>query len=103
MENCAEHTWVTGELLGVPTAICVVYFSAHKARGEANSQLVECICEDTKRMAKDTKLLIVGNFNGHLSELDGYTDASSEHLRRLAERLDVQIANQGLRCHGQYT
>ncbi|KAH7975017.1 hypothetical protein HPB49_022834 [Dermacentor silvarum] len=103
MGNCTEHKWITGELLRVPTAICVGYFSVHNVHSEVNSQLVECLCGDIRRMANGKELLIVGDFNGHLSELDGYTDAKGDHLRHLAARLEVQIANLGPRCHGQYT
>lgn len=53
-------------------------------------------------MVNGKELLIVGE-NGHLSELDRYTDTNGNHLRHLPECLDVQIANLGPRCHGQYT
>ncbi|KAH6940976.1 hypothetical protein HPB50_011540 [Hyalomma asiaticum] len=72
-------------------------------RLEANEALIECVCQDSECMASDREILILGDFNGHISELDGYTDANGNLLLRLAERLQLNIANLDPRCEGKYT
>ncbi|KAH7982429.1 hypothetical protein HPB52_005000 [Rhipicephalus sanguineus] len=44
--------------------------------------------------------LVLGDFNGHISELDGYTDANGSLLMQLAERLQLDIANLDPRREG---
>ncbi|KAH6925625.1 hypothetical protein HPB50_008073 [Hyalomma asiaticum] len=72
-------------------------------RLEANEALIECVCQDSECVASDREILILGDFNGHISELDEYTDANGKLLLRLAERLQLNIANLDPRCEGKYT
>ncbi|KAH6941007.1 hypothetical protein HPB50_011999 [Hyalomma asiaticum] len=67
-------------------------------RLEANEALIECVYQDSECMASDREILILGDFNGHISELDGYTDANGNLLLQLAERLQLNIANLDPRC-----
>lgn len=100
--NCVEHLWVAGEMLGRPTAVCVLYLSPQQHQAE-NVHLVECVRQDAIRLAAEKQLIILGDFNGHLSELDGRNDANGRLLLQLAQELNLVIANLEPRCEGQAT
>lgn len=34
----------------------------------------ECIRDDARRLQADKDFIVIGDFNGHLSELDGHLD-----------------------------
>ncbi|KAH6940600.1 hypothetical protein HPB50_003000 [Hyalomma asiaticum] len=67
------------------------------ARLEANEALIECVCQDS--VTSNREILIL-DFNEHISELDGYTDANGNLMLQLAERLRLNIANLDPRCEG---
>ncbi|KAH6945790.1 hypothetical protein HPB50_009948 [Hyalomma asiaticum] len=94
--NCMDHMWLTGDIMGTSVAVCVIYMAVSGTRLEANEALIECV-------ASDREILILGDFNGHISELDGYTDPNGNLLLWLAERLQLNIANLDPRCEGKYT
>lgn len=101
-----EHTdylWGIGDIMGVPTALCVVYLSVGSSRVKENENLVACLRKDAQRWARDREVIVVGDFNGHISELDGYTDANGALLMQLADDLNLSIANLDPRCEGQVT
>ncbi|KAH6948156.1 hypothetical protein HPB50_023106 [Hyalomma asiaticum] len=91
--NCMDHMWLTGDIMGTSVAVCVIYMAVSGTRLEANEALIECVCQDSECVASDREILILGDFNGHMSELDGYTDANGNLSLRLAERLQLNIAN----------
>uniref|UniRef100_L7LU83 Putative tick transposon n=1 Tax=Rhipicephalus pulchellus TaxID=72859 RepID=L7LU83_RHIPC len=95
--------WLTGDIMGVSVAVCVLYMAVSGSRLEANEALIDCVCQDSKCVTSDREVLILGDFNGHISELDGYTDANGSLLMQLAERLQLDIANLDPRCEGKYT
>ncbi|KAH7972898.1 hypothetical protein HPB52_018512 [Rhipicephalus sanguineus] len=101
--GCADHLWMTGDLMGIPVAVCVVYLTVKGVHYEENERLLECVLGDAERLAGCREVLILGDFNGHISELDGYTDANGKLLTQLAERLQLEILNAASRCEGQTT
>ncbi|KAM7298924.1 uncharacterized protein ISCGN_019491 [Ixodes scapularis] len=45
----------------------------------------------------------MGDFNGHLSELDGWEDSNGRRLLWLAEELQLEVLNLRSTCEGQFT
>ncbi|KAL3245618.1 hypothetical protein MRX96_046835 [Rhipicephalus microplus] len=95
--------WMTSGLMGIPSAVCVVYMAVQGAHYAENERLLECVLEDAECLAGCREVLILGDFNGHISELDGYTDANGKVLIRLSERLQLKILNNISRCEAQTT
>ncbi|KAL3188226.1 hypothetical protein MRX96_023972 [Rhipicephalus microplus] len=56
-----------------------------------------------ERLAGCREVPILGDFNGHISELDGYTDVNGKLLIQLSERLQLEILNNIPCCEGQTT
>ncbi|KAH7967962.1 hypothetical protein HPB52_004403 [Rhipicephalus sanguineus] len=40
--GCADHLWMTGDLMGIPVAVCVVYLAVNGVHYEENERLLEC-------------------------------------------------------------
>ncbi|KAH7964512.1 hypothetical protein HPB51_027250 [Rhipicephalus microplus] len=53
--------------------------------------------------AADNELIVIGDFNGHTSELDWHLDANGKLLLQLAEDLDLVIMNPEPQWEGQLT
>ncbi|KAH8034793.1 hypothetical protein HPB51_002207 [Rhipicephalus microplus] len=70
---------------------------------EGNVRLIGCVREDARRLQADNELIVIGDFNGHLSELDGHLDANGKLLLQLAEDLDLIIMNLEPQWEGQFT
>lgn len=98
-----DYLWGIRDILGLPTALCVVYLLVGSSRIKENEDLVACMCKDAQRLARDRAVIVVGDLNGHISELDGYTDANGALLLKLTDELNLTIANLDLRCEGQFT
>lgn len=66
-----------------------------------------CSCKsvrrDARRWATDRELTILGDFNGHLGELDGHTDFNGMLVVGLAEDIHLSILNLDQQCMGQFT
>ncbi|KAH8034602.1 hypothetical protein HPB51_025822 [Rhipicephalus microplus] len=58
---------------------------------------------DAERLASWREVLILGGCNGHISELDDYTDANGKLLTTLAEHLQLEILHTTSCCEGQTT
>lgn len=98
-----DHLWAIGDVLGMPTAICVLYLSVDNKQCIANGQLVECLHADAQTLTAGKQCIIVVDFNGHLNKLDGFMDSNGQLLLQIAEDLQLEIANLGLCCDGQAT
>ncbi|KAH8029907.1 hypothetical protein HPB51_005209 [Rhipicephalus microplus] len=72
--------------------------AADGAHNVENERLLECVLEDMERLAGCREVPILGDFNGHISELDGYTDVNGKLLIQLIKsdhnrlRLDLSKA-----------
>ncbi|KAH7957837.1 hypothetical protein HPB52_023237 [Rhipicephalus sanguineus] len=88
--------------MGISVAVCVIHMAVSGTGLEANDALTECVCQDSECVTSDREMLILGDFNGHISELDGYTDANGSLSMQLAERLQLDIANLDPRCEGKH-
>ncbi|KAL3235919.1 hypothetical protein MRX96_022347 [Rhipicephalus microplus] len=95
--------WMTNDLMGIPSAVCLVYMAVQDARYVQNDRLLECVLVDAEHLAGCRQVLILGDFNGHISGLNGYIDANGKLLIQLAERLHLEILNNIPRFEGQTT
>lgn len=101
--ECWDHIWVTGEIICIPVAVCIVYLSVGTARREENQRLMACVTTDAKALAATREILIMGDFNGHLHELDGLEDENGRMMMQMAEDNALEIVNLRASCEGQYT
>ncbi|KAL3181083.1 hypothetical protein MRX96_037139 [Rhipicephalus microplus] len=99
----ADGRWEGKNRTGIPVAVCLVYFAVKGVHYEENEQLLECVLGDAERLANWREVLILGDFNGHISKLDGYTDANGILLTQLAEQLQLEFHNTASCCDGQTT
>lgn len=95
--KCSEHPQVCGDLMGRPVAVRVVYLVVNNKCGKENAQLLDCVRKDARQWANHRELIVLGDFNGHLSDLDGHTDFNGMLVLRLAEDLNVDQ-----RCVGRF-
>ncbi|KAH9374804.1 hypothetical protein HPB48_019039 [Haemaphysalis longicornis] len=90
---CVDRLRATGDLLGIAAAACVVYLSVQHTRLQQNVELIACILNSARRYATDKELVILGYFNGHLAELDGYMNRNGLLVLQLADQLNLKMAN----------
>ncbi|KAH9384035.1 hypothetical protein HPB48_026018 [Haemaphysalis longicornis] len=50
--ECRDHLWAVGELLGVPTAVCVLYLSVVSTHQAANAELLACVLNDARKVGQ---------------------------------------------------
>lgn len=101
--DCVDHMWALGDVLGRPTAVCVAYMAVGSKQHDANTQLADCIHRDAKVMAADRQIIIVGDFNGHINELDGFTDQNGQLMLQMSDKMELVVANLEPRCCGKVT
>lgn len=73
---CNEHMWISGELLGMPVLVGVVYLSVARAEDTENCYTIECIKRYVIRWVIGKQVLLMGDFNGHIQPLYGYQDVN---------------------------
>ncbi|KAL3213268.1 hypothetical protein MRX96_035539 [Rhipicephalus microplus] len=78
--DCADHMWMTDDLMGISSGVCLEYMAVQGAYYAENERLLECVLEGVERLAGCRQVLILGDFNGHTSELNGYADANGKLL-----------------------
>ncbi|KAH7986498.1 hypothetical protein HPB52_024913 [Rhipicephalus sanguineus] len=100
---CAEHTWMVGHVHATPVLACVVYLSIAPNQHSENTNIVHCIRQDIERWGQGHEVLILSDFNGHIQELDGYTDHNGRLLLEMTQELSLEIANLRADCEGTYT
>ncbi|KAH6924587.1 hypothetical protein HPB50_019625 [Hyalomma asiaticum] len=93
----------SGELLGMPVILGVVYLSVARVEDVGNCQIVECIKKDVIRWAEGKQVLLMGDFNGHIQPLDGHQDVNGSLLVQLAEDLSLEVTNLRSDCEGMVT
>ncbi|KAH7977810.1 hypothetical protein HPB49_003685 [Dermacentor silvarum] len=101
-DSCVEHTWLSGYIHATPVLACVVYLGVSSNQHSENS-VVRCIRHDIERWGHSREVLILGDFNGHIQELDGYTDHNGKLLLEMAQELSLEIANLWADCEGTRT
>lgn len=107
MEHCAtaraEHQWLTiYDINGQQTHIAVVYMATESEIKEWNEEIYGCLHRDILLREKSGTVIIVGDFNCHLVELDG-EDKRADNLRDLVEHHNLEILNMNDNCAGKVT
>ena len=96
---------IEGKCFGMEMKVILVYFDARKTEeGRENNMKIK---EDIEKMIWSNKkegLLIVGDFNGHLEELDGRKDdINGKMVREWTNRFDLTLMNGDEKCEGTIT
>uniref|UniRef100_A0A6G5ACM2 Putative tick transposon n=1 Tax=Rhipicephalus microplus TaxID=6941 RepID=A0A6G5ACM2_RHIMP len=102
-QECKEHLWLKGKVAGQMTLLGFVYlWTGAKAR-EENQAMVECISKDIQELGGECEIIILGDMNAHIEDIDGYTDPTGKMIMDMCERLDLIICNSTEKCEGQIT
>lgn len=100
---CENHKWVTGRIHNAEVIACVVYLGVSHEHYSENVGIARCIREDIQRWGRDKEVLLLGDFNGHIQELDGYLDHNGGLMQALAEDLELEVVNLRADCEGTIT
>ena len=102
-QECREHLWLKGKVAGQMTLLGFVYlWTGAKAR-EENQEMVQCIEKDIDELGEECEIIILGDMNAHIADMDGYTDPTGRMLMDMCERHDLIICNSTEKCEGQIT
>ncbi|KAG0444546.1 hypothetical protein HPB47_013673, partial [Ixodes persulcatus] len=63
----------------------------------------DCVRHDVQSLDRSHSVLLKGDFNGNLVELDRREDKNGRVLRQLAEDLELEILNLREECEGKHT
>lgn len=104
-ENCEEHMWVKGTLAGRETLLGVAYlWSGDDSEvREKNEKLVSCIKRDLDQLRQSGEVILVGDMNAHIEDLDGYTDRNGKLVLDMCEDHNLIVVNRETKCEGQIT
>ncbi|XP_037502252.1 uncharacterized protein LOC119376525 [Rhipicephalus sanguineus] len=64
---------------------------------------MQCISEDIQRWGTDSEVLILGDFNGHIQEIDGFLDFNGDLMQQCTRRRNLNVANLRPDCEGEFT
>lgn len=101
-DTCHEHMWTTAKLDKTHLSICVAYMAISPERQTSNEEICNCIKKDIEQTYKNKLILLIGNFNCHITLLEGY-EKNAVEFRRLVKQCNLHIANLDSTCRGTYT
>ncbi|KAH7952342.1 hypothetical protein HPB52_022016 [Rhipicephalus sanguineus] len=101
--QCSEHMWIRGAISGTPTIACVLYLTVTNGQHDGNVRVMQCISEDIQRWGTDSEVLILGDFNGHIQEIDGFLDFNGDLMQQCTRRHNLEVANLRPDCEGEFT
>lgn len=102
--RCEEHIWCTIKAEESNLHIAVIYMATRKEDTNWNQGLWRCLEKDMLGIRKmNESIAILGDFNGHLLELDGFEDENGRNMVEFAERHNLQILNLYGKCEGKVT
>lgn len=102
-QGCKEHLWVCGTVGGKKTRLGVAYLWTGNDAREQNKELVDCLRKDIKKFKESGEVILVGDLNAHIEDLDGYTDYSGSMVLDMCEEQQLVIVNREHKCDGQIT
>lgn len=79
-------------MLTVSQYICVVYMAVDSKPHTANTQW-NASTGMQKKLASERQIIIVGDFNGHINEVDGFTDQNKQLMLRISDEMELVVAN----------
>ena len=101
--GCKEHLWLSGTVAGKQAFLGVVYLWTGSDSKEQNNELVNCLKNDINEFSALGEIILVGDMNAHIDDLDGYTDYNGSLLLNLCEEQNLIIVNRDYKCEGQVT
>lgn len=72
-------------------------------KGVVNPKLRDCVIQDAGFHVDGREILIVGDFSGHIEDLDGHEDTNGKMLLSMADQLMMAVVNLWGSCEGQFT
>ena len=96
---------IEGKCFGLDLNVVLVYFDVQKTQEgrENNDNIREEVERIIEKNDKDG-LLVLGDFNGHIKELDGRkTDRNGRMVLDWTNRFDLTLMNGDSKCEGIYT
>ncbi|KAH9367111.1 hypothetical protein HPB48_014751 [Haemaphysalis longicornis] len=100
--KCKEHTWVKIYLADCCLHVCVIYMATSQEDPQWNDDIYDCIVKDIEDERHGQPVLLLGDFNCHIAELEG-KDKNASGFRNLIERCNLRIANLDEASQGTYT
>lgn len=64
---------------------------------------MKCLSADIKSFGNEGEIILLGDMNAHIQDLDGYTDNNGRLMLDLCEQHALVIVNTGPKCDGQIT
>ena len=96
---------IEGKCFGMEIKVILVYFDVRKDKeGRENNKKIK---RDIESMIKNNKkecLMVIGDFNGHLEELDGRKDDNNgKMVKEWINEYDLMLMNGDEKCEGTFT
>ncbi|KAL1475909.1 hypothetical protein MTO96_036940, partial [Rhipicephalus appendiculatus] len=93
--------WLTGKIGRHKVALGLVYLWTGKNGYDKNVEILACMENDILNI--NLPILIVGDFNAHIEELDMATDRTGKLLLDWVEKMELVIVNTTEKCKGTIT
>ena len=94
-----------GTVFGIGLKIIIVYFDANRnQKGKDRNSALRKIIEEKIENNKKEGIIVAGDFNGHMKEIDGRdTDKNGKMITDWMEEYSLITLNLEERCEGTYT
>lgn len=102
-QECKEHLWLKGKVAGEQTLLGFVYLWTGANAKEENKKMLECIASDINELGGGCEIIILGDMNAHIEDMDGYTDSTGSMMLDMCERHDLVVCNSTEKCEGHIT
>ena len=96
---------IEGKIFGMKIKIIIVYFDANKnKRGKDRNIVLKDNIETIIENNKMEGLMIMGDFNGHIKEIDGRNeDDNGKMILKWTEKYKLKLLNLDEKCEGKFT
>ena len=96
---------IEGKCFGMEMKVILVYFDVRKnEEGRKNNKKIKTDIETIIKNNKKECLMIIGDFNGHLEELDGRKDdVNGKMVMEWINEFDLMLMNGDEKCEGTIT
>ena len=86
--GCKKHVWVHFKWQGQDFAVAVIYMTVEGTVWTWNESIIQCLLSDLKHLqSKNWITVLLGNFIGHLQELDDADNVYGSQLCYLHSRI----------------
>ena len=96
---------IEGKCFGMEMKVILVYFDVRKDKeGRENNKEIKRNIESMIKNNKKECLMIIGDFNGHLEDLDGRKDdKNGKMVKEWINEYDLMLMNGDEKCEGTFT